>query len=316
MNLEGRRLLPLAEIELRPLDRWIYHRLNEAAGAMAASMKSYRFNDAAHTVYEFFWNEFCDWYIEASKLSLYSEDEGERDRAVSLLMCLLEESLRLMHPLLPFVTEEIYQKLPAIPDNHGSAALIAAPYPKPAPEREDAETAALFGAVQELVTLVRTLRSEFTVPPQNRVVLEVRCDAGLATASFFEAHKPLIASLVGASELRVVDRAVEAAHGAAGAAASVSTVQSADAGMVATVGTGYEAWVDLKDAVDVVAVTQRMRKELEKQRALFDRTDKKLSSSGFLEKADPAVVEKEREKHAEVARKIEKMEGYLSSLED
>ncbi|MFN2311530.1 MAG: valine--tRNA ligase [Spirochaetia bacterium] len=313
MNLEGRRLLSLADIELRPLDRWIYHRLNEAAGAMAASMKSYRFNDAAHAVYEFFWNDFCDWYIEASKLSLYSEDENERDRAVSLLMGLLEESLRLMHPLLPFVTEEIYQKLPAIPDSHGSAALIAAPYPCPEAEREDAATAALFGAVQELVTLVRTLRSEFTVPPQNRVVLEVRCDSGLAATSFFEDHKALIASLVGASELRVVDRVGNTAE-AEGAAGKGNSDRPSTA--VATVGTGFEAWVDLKDAVDVVAVTQRMQKELEKQRALFERTDKKLLSSGFIEKADPAVVEKEREKHGELARKIEKMEKNLASLKD
>ena len=105
MNLEGRNLVENPEYN-NP-DRWIRHRLDSAALAVHAAFAAYRFNDAATAVYEFFWNDFCDWYLEATKLSTHSDDAAEKDRAVTVLLSVLEESLRLLHPFLPFVTEEI-----------------------------------------------------------------------------------------------------------------------------------------------------------------------------------------------------------------
>ena len=109
MNLEGRNRV--AAPELRPVDRWIYSRLGGAARTMAGAFEGYRYNEAAAAAYEYFWNDFCDWYVEATKLSTKSADEGEKDRAVSVLLDVLCESLKLLHPLLPFVTEEIYGKV-------------------------------------------------------------------------------------------------------------------------------------------------------------------------------------------------------------
>ena len=136
MNMEGRTIKALDECALKPVDRWIIHQLNEAAAVVARALEGYRFNEAAQGVYEFFWNDFCDWYIEASKLSLYADDEAERDRAASILAAMLEESLRLLHPFVSFVSEEIYQKLPdSLPRKR--PALISAPYPEFRDDRRD-----------------------------------------------------------------------------------------------------------------------------------------------------------------------------------
>ena len=111
-NLEGRNLIPITENDLTELDKWIYSRLDNAVRTVRNALDNYRYNDGAQALYEFFWTEFCDWYVEASKLSFWNGDDHEKDRATSVLMNILEESLRLLHPYLPFVTEEIYQKLP------------------------------------------------------------------------------------------------------------------------------------------------------------------------------------------------------------
>ena len=139
-NLEGRELRAVSRTELKELDLWIINRLNLAAKNTASALESYRYNDAAQTVYEYFWNDFCDWYVEATKLSFKNGDEAEKDRAVSVLLNVLEESLRLLHPLLPFVTEEIYRFLPENCVTGGKKKadkLITAPYPLFSEERVD-----------------------------------------------------------------------------------------------------------------------------------------------------------------------------------
>ena len=139
-NLEGRELRAVSRTELKELDLWIINRLNLAAKNTASALESYRYNDAAQTVYEYFWNDFCDWYVEATKLSFKNGDEAEKDRAVSVLLNVLEESLRLLHPLLPFVTEEIYRFLPENCVTGGKKKadkLITAPYPLFSEDRVD-----------------------------------------------------------------------------------------------------------------------------------------------------------------------------------
>jgi valyl-tRNA synthetase len=139
MNLEGRELVDAASLTYNDLDAWILHSLNEAAGQVRASLESWRFNEAAQAAYAFFWDDFCDWYIEATKLSLKGEDEAEKNRATTVLLDVLEESLRLLHPLLPFVTEEIYGMLP-----NASGSLIMAAYPECVESRRSPGIAAEF----------------------------------------------------------------------------------------------------------------------------------------------------------------------------
>jgi len=311
MNLEGRSIYALEEVELQDADRWIYHRLNRTVTRVHAGMREYRFDDVGHAVYEFFWNDFCDWYIELSKLSLYSDDESEQDRAATLLVSVLEESMRLMHPLLPFVTEEIYQQLPALPGRvardgaeGGAPALIVARYPEPAAEREAPETAVRFAVLQELVTAVRTLRSEFTLPPAMKVRFLVRTEPGFHAAEFLERHREMIASLTGADPSA---DGIVFLHGEEPGPELLS-------GSVAAVGVGFEAHLYVRDLIDVEAAVRRFEKEIVKHRKGLERAEGKLNSPGFLEKAGEEVVAKERERKRELETQIAKLEGHLESL--
>ena len=198
MNLEGRTLLDASTVRRTDIDRWIFHRLDAAAAASRTALEGYRFNDAAQAVYEFFWSDFCDWYIEAAKLPLASGDDAEKDRIITLLLAILEESLRLLHPFLPLITEEIYKKLP---DARGSVMLQ--PYPAGDGRRADAAVEAKFSSLQELVRAVRTIRAEFTIPPDSKVDVAVLAETGMGLLQNFEAHRQLVAHLTGSRELSI-----------------------------------------------------------------------------------------------------------------
>ncbi len=300
MNLEGRQLLPFAEITLSQVDRWIYHRLNETAAIVTKSMESYRFNDASQAVYEFFWNDFCDWYIEASKLSLNGDDEQEKDRAVSLLMYILEEGLRLLHPFMSFITEEIYRQLPELTPADGSPRmelLIHGMYPKHTAEREANELASHFASLQEAVRLVRTLRSEFTIPPSARVRFTIVADADFAAADYLASQLPLIELLTRAEDVQLV-----------------SAGQEDEKGAVRLVGRGFQCLVYVRDQIDVAAETAKLQKNAGKLEKQLEGSRRKLANQDFLSKAAPEVVEKEREKQKEFEDKLTKIREYIGAL--
>ncbi len=198
MNLKDRNLLADSEYELEDADKWIYHKINSAAGIVKSSIESYRFNDAAQIVYEFFWNDLCDWYLEASKLNLYSDDEYKKNRAITILINLLEESLRLLHPFLSFITEEIYQKLPNSREN-----IITAPYPERVDSRNYPEVAEKFELLQDLIRGIRTIRSEFTITPERKIPITVSMDEDFIAADLFVEYSTLIKSLTRASDLTI-----------------------------------------------------------------------------------------------------------------
>ncbi|TVQ19411.1 MAG: valine--tRNA ligase [Spirochaetaceae bacterium] len=296
MNLAGRTLLPLSSIDLAPIDQWIFHRLNETVKGVDAAMAAYRFNDAAQLSYEFFWNDFCDWYIEASKLGLYSDDDSRKDRAVTLLVRILEESLRLLHPFMSFITEEIYQKLPDIPEADRAEAIIVAPYPAADPSREALDAAVAFAAVQELIRLVRTLRSEFTIPPSQRVRFVVECEPGFAHTDFFAGQRELIEMLTTAERTEY------------------ATAASDTAGSVTLVGNGFRVFVFVRDAIDADAEIAKIEKNLAKTEALLAQAERKLGNAGFLSNASQEVVAKERAKRDEFAGVVSKLREYLARL--
>ena len=162
--------------DLTELDKWIYSRLDNAVRTVRNALDNYRYNDGAQALYEFFWTEFCDWYVEASKLSFWNGDDHEKDRATSVLMNILEESLRLLHPYLPFVTEEIYQKLPLeeIAKARGVAfnkdtMLIDSAYPEVNDSRKNAEIEKRFDVLQDLIRAIRALRAECGISPDVKL---------------------------------------------------------------------------------------------------------------------------------------------------
>jgi valyl-tRNA synthetase len=291
MNLEGRELLDISSVPKNDADKWILHRLNETAKSVGEALHLYRFNEAASGCYDFFWNEFCDWYIESAKLSLSSNDANEKDRAITLLLGVLEETLRLLHPLLPYITEEIYQKLP----RHGDAC-ITAQFPEWLEGRNYPEEAESYAALQELVRLVRTLRSEFTVAPDRKIRVAVRVEPGFFSADYFRRHEDLIRLLTSASEI------------------TVGEYQPQESGSIAVVGAGFEAFVYIRDVVDVPQEVERLKKEIKKAEDFLSQTEKKLSNPAFIEKARPEIVAEQKAKNEETTRKITKMKEYLAEL--
>jgi valyl-tRNA synthetase len=289
MNLEGRTLVDPSKLKLTEVDRWIGHRLNAAATTARTAIEGYRFNEAAQAVYEFIWNDFCDWYIEAAKLSL-NADDAEKDRIVTLLLSLLEESLRLAHPFLPLITEEIYQTLP----RHGDS-IMTEPYPVPDPGREAPEAFARFASLQEMVRAVRTIRSEFTVPPDAKVDVVVLTEA--ATRENFRASAALVSHLAGVRKLDFQD------------------ARPPSAGVIAAAGKGFEVFVMLREAIDAPKEIARLSKDREKAEAEIRRTKDKLANTTFVERAPKEVVDREKEKLVEQARLIEKINGYVKALQ-
>ena len=296
MNLEGRTLLKssdISESDYTGADKWILHRLNETVKGVKAAFAAYRFDDMTHTVYDFFWNDFCDWYIETSKLELYSDDDKTKDKAVTMLVNILEESLRLLHPFLSFVTEEIYGKLPL--ENKG--ALIVAPYPEVVESRENNSIEAAFESLKELVQSVRTLRSEFNLPPGKKIKVRVMCDEGFAHKDFFANETKLMGSLTGSNDIEMF-----------------SGEDSKD-GAIGAVGNGFQAYVYIKDAIDVDAEIAKLKKGIDKNMKLKEQTEKKLSNENFVSRAKPEIIEKEKSKLEEFSSAVEKMTALLKGLE-
>ncbi len=293
MNLEGKDLIPVEQIELRDLDKWIYHRLNQTALQVEQAMKIYRFNDASQALYEFFWNDFCDWYIEASKSSLYSKDPAEQNRALSLLLDLLAEAMRMLHPFVSFITEEIYQKLP-----NTDGYVISADYPVYREDRVHDLADKRFTMLQEVIRSIRTLRSEFSLPPEKRVRVIIKLDSTDKNSDFLKAQNAMIRQFVQGSEVTIGSEEYDVADS------------------VPVAGNGFEAFVFIRDAIDIPKELAKLEKEagkLEKQKI---GVQKKLSNEKFLSNAPDAVIEKEKGKLKEFSDHLLKIEAHMSMLKN
>lgn len=285
MNLEDIELIE--NPELKEVDKWIYHRLNEAISLTSQAMDAYRFNDASASVYEFFWNEFCDWYLEATKLSTRSGEKEERNRAMSVLVNLLEESLRLLHPFLPFLTEEIYGNLP-----NRKGRLMVQPYPKTDSARIDRTIDENFASLKELVTLVRVLKAEFGIAQEKKLRLAAKADSELA--AFFKNNTGLVKLLANAEAFSIEAGKPEES--------------------LALAGKRFECYVFAREAVDTVALAERFRKDVEKDRVWAEKLEKKLANEGFVKSAPAEVIASERQKLDATRAKVVKLEAWLKEL--
>jgi len=306
-NLEGRTLVPVTDKDLTELDKWIYACLDHAVREERSALESYRYNDAASTLYEYFWNEFCDWYVEATKLSFKNGDDKEKDRAVSVLLNVLEESVRLLHPFIPFVTEEIYGKLPLaeitvcrakagknsiLSNSAYNGMLIAAPYPEPSDARVNEKVAERFDVLKDLIGSVRGLRTECGIDPAAKIHLAVLVTPGSA-AEVCKEKTDMIELLAGI--------------------ANVKFVTAKPASSVGTVGKGFEAFILVDESIDKEALIARFKKEVENEKMLAQRSEAKLGGK-FAEHAPAEVVAAEKEKLEESRRRIEKLTSYIESL--
>ena len=306
-NLEGRTLIPVTDADLTELDKWIYTRLDNAVSLAKDAFEAYRYNDGASAIYEYFWNDLCDWYVEATKLSFKNGDEKEKDRAVSVLLNVLEESLRLMHPYIPFVTEEIWSKLPlaeiienrrkagsqkAITNSEYNGLLVDAPYPEVTEARKNAEVSARFDVLKELIRNIRGLRTECGIDPALKISIAIKIESG-TNAEVIKEKTDMIQLLAGIKSIEFVD---------ANPSKSIGTV-----------GTGYEAFLLVDENINIEQLAAKFRKDIDWEKENVRRSENKLNGK-FAEHAPAELVQAERDALEVAKSKIEKLEGYLRNL--
>jgi valyl-tRNA synthetase len=281
---------PLASTSLGIADRWILSRLQGAIEETRTAYAAYRLNDAASALYRFIWNELCDWYLELSKPALYGTDEGAKQAVRGTLGVVLDETLRLLHPFMPFLTEEIWQALPIA---RPTASICIAPYPQVDTARRDADAEARIGQLIDAVTAIRNIRAELGIAPTTPLSVHVAADG---QGERVQAIEPFIKALakVGTVELLGAERP-------SGEPSSV----------VAGLG---EVFVSLRGVVDASAVRERLEKDLGKVDKDLKSVDAKLSRSDFVDKAPADIVEKERSKAAALRERRVTLEKHLSVL--
>jgi valyl-tRNA synthetase len=289
-NLEGYR--PAAARTSAPTlaDRWIESRLQAAIHAVRRALGRYRFNEAASALYQFVWHEFCDWYLEIAKLSLYQRESAVRARTQHTLVTVLEPTLRLLHPLMPFITEEIWQQLP-----HRGESIMVVPYPRARAARIDTEAERQMQSVTDLVTAIRNVRGEMRIAPGVSLAVTVRAtDKHIA---LFAEQRPLI-EMLGRCRLTIDQHASRPTNAAL------------------TVVGASEVYVDLTGVVDLVAERQRLTKEMARLDETLAFLTGKLARPDFVERAPAEIVERERTRLAEGRALREKLEESRRWIDD
>jgi valyl-tRNA synthetase len=272
-------------------DVWIESRLAAAVADARAALKRYRFSDAASALYRFLWHEFCDWYLEIAKLSLYhAENPGPRARTQATLVRVLETTLRLLHPFMPFITEEIWQRLP-----HKGDSIMLAPYPRVAKKERNPHAERQMTAVMDLVTAVRNIRGEMQIAPS--VALAATLRPGPDAGELFTANRALIDAL---TRVRlIVDPGATRPRSSA----------------IAVIGDS-ELYVDLTGVVDLAAERQRIEKEIARVTERVGFLKGKLAKPDFAERAPAEIVARERERLVEQEALQAKLVASLGWVDD
>ncbi|WP_198969751.1 valine--tRNA ligase [Xylophilus sp. ASV27] len=273
-------------------DRWITSTLQRVEAEVARGFADYRLDNVASAVYEFVWNEFCDWYLEIAKVQIQTGDEAQQRATRRTLIRTLETLLRLAHPLIPFITEALWQKVAPVAGRAGASVSIAA-YPESQPERIDPAAEAWVARLKAVVDACRTLRGEMNVSPATRMPLYAVGDA-----DFLRAAMPALQALAKLSEVKVFDD--EAAW-----------QQAAQAAPVAVVG---DARICLHMEIDVAAEKQRLGKEVARLEGEIAKAHGKLANQAFVAKAPPAVIEQEHKRLADFGAALERLRAQLSRL--
>jgi valyl-tRNA synthetase len=283
-------------LEFSAADRWITSLLQRAEADVATGFAEYRLDNVANTIYDFAWNEFCDWYLEIAKVQLQRGDAAQQRATRRTLIRTLETLLRLAHPLIPFVTEELWQKVAPVAGRAGASIAIAA-YPVSQPERIDEAAVAQIGKLKALVDACRNLRGEMSVSPATRLPLFVI--AGQASeAAFLQQSAPLLQSLAKLSEVRVFED--DASWSAAAQAAPVAVVGGAR--------------ICLHMEIDVAAEKVRLGKEAARLQGEITKALAKLGNEAFVAKAPPAVIAQERKRVADFEATLAKLSDQLARL--
>jgi valyl-tRNA synthetase len=301
MNLDGFNPGAVADDELQVEDSWVLSRLNTVTQAVTDALADYRYADAARVLYDFAWDEFCSFYVEMVKGRL--QDENDRLVAQRVLAHTLDTILRLLHPMIPFLTEDVWQRLGEIAPERGidkvqpaAESIMLAPWPECDPMRQDAEIEAQFARFQDVLRAVRDIRARQGVAPKATLTFSVRCDA--AVAELLKPMEPYFEPMANARSTGFgpnVEAPALSAH--------VSLP-------------GIDVYVDLADLIDVPAEIARKTQEVEKLAGFIAAKEKKLTNASFVERAPADVVQKERDSLKDLQDQLAAAREALDGLEE
>ena len=287
MNL-GEDFKPQLPTELEIADKWVLSKLNTLIAEVTDNMERYELGIAVQKIYDFIWDTYCDWYIELTKARLYSEDASRKNTAMQVLVYVLDQTLRLLHPFMPFITEEIWQSLPM-----RESALIVARWPEAREALSFKTEEAHMESVMNAIRAIRNRRAEMNVPPSKKATLYVLT----AAPQVFTEGEGFIQRLAYADKVELLDKEPENLNG-------LVTCATADA----------KLYIPMGQLVDIAKEQERIGKELEKARKNLAGLNGKLSNENFVSRAPEAVVNAEREKAKKAADLIAALEESLEAL--
>ncbi|MDQ0886147.1 valyl-tRNA synthetase [Paenibacillus sp. V4I9] len=291
MNLEG---VTAADIDLTgqlgTADRWILHRLNETVRDVTRLIDSYEFGETGRLLYNFIWDDLCDWYIEFSKLSLYGTDAAAKSKTQSVLAYVLDQTQRLIHPFMPFISEEIWQHLP-----HVGETITLASWPVENQAFESPDAVREMELLMDVIRSVRNIRAEVNVPMSKKVELLVK-PASSDTLSILSNNEEYLKRFCNTSLLQID-----------------AEMAAPEKAMTAII-TGAELFLPLAGLIDIAQELTRLDKELQSLHGEVERIEKKLGNEGFVAKAPAKVIEEEKAKLADYADKRDKVIARLTEL--
>jgi len=294
---------------LSAADRWILSKLQGTITRVTKALDDMLFNDAATALYDFLWHDFCDWYLEASKVQLaqtsdvpgpptkiagagrHQTSEKERDTTLSVLVHVLETSLRLLHPVMPFVTETLWQQLTG-----QKSSIMVAPWPKTAKKLIDPDAEAQFERFKMVVTSIRTARAELNVPLTSKPPVRLAAKEA-STRAFFEEHQQLLQTIAGVSDVTV----------------SAKSERHKDA--ASSIVDGIEVVLPLAGLIDTAKETQRLQQRVTELTNHLARTDARLRDPQFTEKAPAEILEQTKVQRTQIHETLKKVSEYLSVLQ-
>ncbi len=295
MNLGEFQARPLAKEDIGSLpDKWIVSRLQTVAAEVDKALSDYRFNDAANALYHFTWHEFCDWYLEMAKPALYGEPGARKDAALNILVNVFEQALRMLHPFMPFITEEVWQSLPMA---ERADSIMVAPFPVSVADLKDPGAEAQMKILMDAVMGIRNVRGEMNINPSVELDVVVRPLSPLAQ-EFLQSHADYLKKLSRLHDVKI-------------SASADKPKMSAVA-----VTTDAEIYILLSGVVDIEAETARLKKEIEKTDKELKPFEAKMSNEGFVKKAPPEVLEKTKGIIAELTQKKDKLGESYRRLEE
>ncbi|MGM9926566.1 MAG: valine--tRNA ligase [Bacillus sp. (in: firmicutes)] len=292
MNMDG---MKYEEIDLTGeksvADKWILTRLNETIDTVTRLADKYEFGEVGRVLYNFIWDDFCDWYIEMAKLPLYGEDEAAKKTTRSILAYVLDNTMRLLHPFMPFITEEIWQNLP-----HQGESITTAAWPTVNPAFTDEKAAEEMKMLVEIIRSVRNIRAEVNTPLSKKINLILKAkDETIATS--LNENRGYIERFCNPEELTIG-----------------TNVEEPSQAMTAVI-TGVEVVLPLLGLINVEEEVKRLEKELDKLNKEVERVQKKLSNEGFVKKAPEKVIEEERAKEKDYSEKRDAVVRRIQELQ-